>query len=243
MKRFIVLGAFVFIATLVVYIPSGSAIKFLPNYITAVQFNGKIWHGYAVGLKVYNLELGTVRWKVKPTCFFMLKLCAEVAQQHDNLTSQFDINLRNTIDIHNVVAEGNAVILNILLQRYGVTSSGQFKADLNKVSFANKNIEEIEGQINFKPLVLNGVVRVHMGNVNSNFVSHPDHTRIIIDNNNGHLDLNGAIKVFDNLTYHADIRFKQNERSTEMITNGLKYVGNVQADGSVHLDQKGRLTI
>ena len=243
MKRFIVLGTCVFLLSLLAGIPSGSAAKFLPSGISASQFHGNIWHGSAAGLRVNNIELGTVQWQVKPACFFALRLCAQIEQQHDNLTSKFDIKLRDTIEMHNLVAEGNAMILNSLLQRYGITSSGEFKADLDKVSFSSNHVEQIEGQINFTPLVLNGVVRVHMGNVNSNFESYEDHTRIVIDNNDGHLDLDGAIKVFENLTYHADMRLKQNERSSEMISNGLKYVGNMQADGSVRLDQKGRLTI
>ena len=243
MKRFILLGTCVFIISLLAYVPSGSAAKFLPGNISASQFSGNIWHGSATGFRINDIELGRIQWQIKLSCFFSFRLCAEVEQQHDSLTSQFDFKLRNTIEAHNLIAEGNAMLLNSLLQRYGITSTGQFKADLDIVSFSSNNIEAIEGQINFAPLVLNGVVRVHMGNVNSNFQTYEDHTRIIIDNDNGHLDLSGAIKVFENLTYHADMRLKQNERSSEMISNGLRYVGNIEADGSVRLAQKGRLTI
>jgi hypothetical protein len=243
MKKFIALGTVVFAFSLLIYIPSASVAKLLPNNITAMQFYGNVWQGSAADLKINHIELGNIEWKIKPSCFIAFKLCAQIAQQHDNLQSQFELELRNRIKLHDVTAEGNAMILNTLLQRYGITSSGEFKADLDIVSFSRTNVDEIDGQINFTPLVLNGVVRVHMGNVNSNFESFDDHTMIIIDNDNGHLDLNGAIKVFDNLTYHADMLLKQNERSPEMITNGLRYVGSMQTDGSVHLNQKGRLTI
>lgn len=243
MKKFIALGIVVFAFSLLIYIPSGSLARLLPANISAEQFHGSIWQGSAAGFKVNNIELGHIEWEIKPVCFITFKLCAQIAQHHDNLNSQFNLALRNNIELRNVVAEGNAMILNTLLQRYGITSAGEFTADLDEISFSRTHVETVEGKINFTPLVLNGVVRVHMGNVNSNFESFDDHTMILIDNDNGHLDLSGAIKVFNNLTYHADMKLKQNERSTEMISNGLRYVGNIQSDGSVRLDQKGRLTI
>ncbi|MEM7304079.1 MAG: type II secretion system protein N [Pseudomonadota bacterium] len=243
MKKYIALGVTVFLVSLLVYLPSGAAAKYLPAGVTANQYHGNIWQGSAVGLNVNNIQLGTVHWEIRPACFLTFRLCADIVQAHDNLNSQFTLKVSNSIEMDNVFAEGNAMILNALLQRYGITSTGEFKADLDKVSFNASHVEAIEGQINFTPLVINGVVRVHMGNVNSRFETFDDHTRIMINNNNGHLDLNGAIKVFENLTYHADMKLKQNERSSEMISNGLKYVGNIQSDGSVHVEQKGRLTI
>ena len=243
MKKIIGLGFIVFAFSLVIYIPSGIAAKLLPNNIHASEYYGNIWQGSASALTINGFELGTVLWKIKPGCFFTFSLCAQVEQQHEIVSSNFIARLSNNVELHDVTAEGDAVILNAILQNYGLTSSGAFEVDLNKVSFNQNNIDEITGNIKFSSLVLNGVIRVSMGNVDTVIESKDDHTVILIDNNNGHLDLNGEIKLFADMSYHADMRLKQNERTSEMVVNGLSFVGNTEADGSVRVNQKGRLTI
>ncbi|MEM1003485.1 MAG: type II secretion system protein N [Bacteroidota bacterium] len=243
MKKFIALGVIVFLLSIIVYVPASIATKLLPNNITAKQYFGNIWQGSATELRINNIELGTVKWQFKPSCLFTMSVCADIQQENDELNSQFTAKMRNNLELLNVFAQGDAMILNALLQSYGITSTGEFTMNLDKVSFKHNFVNEIEGNINFTPLALNGVIRVFMGNVNSVIQTKDNHTVIAIENSNGHLDLTGDIKLFEDLTYHADVKLKQNERSTDFVINGMKYVGTTQSDGSVRIDQKGRLTI
>ena len=243
MMKYIVIGAIVFLASMLVLVPASTAAHFLPSHIVGKQFQGNIWHGSAGSLRVNNVDIGAIRWKIKPACFVTLKLCADVAQEHQRARSNFKIKVRNNIELYDVQASGDTTMFAAVLSPYGITTSGDFEANLSKALFSGKRIQTIEGNIAFNSLVLNGVLRVSMGDVNSVFQPQPDHTQIDIANNDGHVDLSAVVQLFTDMRYEVDMQLRQNAKSDESIVNGLQYLGQPQADGSFRLQQKGRLDI
>ena len=91
-----------------IYIPAGVASKLLPKNITANQFQGNLWNGSALSLIVNKVNLGSVSWKVKPSCFLILKLCADIKQSNAQLTSSFSLKKRGATELQNLIAQGDA---------------------------------------------------------------------------------------------------------------------------------------
>ena len=100
MKKYIVLGTVIFIFSLLVFIPASIAAKLLPTTVSADNFQGNIWHGSANNVVSNGTTLGQLNWKIKPSCFLLFKLCANIKQNHTELSSQFDIVKRGTIEIN-----------------------------------------------------------------------------------------------------------------------------------------------
>ena len=243
MKKYVFIGVVVFLSSLLMLVPASMASKLLPNHIIGHDYQGNIWQGSAASLQVNNLDLGSVAWTVKPLCFFTIKLCAHVRQNNERLNSTFDIKLGSRIELRNLQAAGDTAMLGSLMQKYGITPSGEFEANVNKASFYGNRLETIEGNIQFISLVLNGVVRISMGDVDSIFLPQTDHTKIDIANNNGHVDLTGVVHLFTDMRYELDMQLRQNANTDESIANGMSYIGQAQADGSRRVQQKGKLTI
>lgn len=243
MMKYIAIGAITFLASMLVFVPASTASHFLPSNIIGDKFQGNIWQGSAGSLRVNNIDIGSISWKIKPACFITFKLCADVVQNHDRARSSFKINVRNNIELYDLQASGDTAMLGALLTNYGITTSGDFEANLSKAFFRGNRIETIEGNILFSSLVLNGVLQVAMGDVNSVFLPQTDHIQIDIKNNNGHIDMSGVVQLFTDMSYEVDMQLRQNANSNESVVNGMQYLGKKQADGSVRLQQKGQLNI
>jgi hypothetical protein len=241
MKKYIFIGAAVFLITMIAYIPASVAAKFLPNNIVANQFQGNLWNGSAASFVLDKVDYGSVKWKIKSSCFFILKLCADIKQSHTDIESSFNMKVRGATEINNLIARGNAQVLSPLVKDYGISLSGDFNADMKEIQFDPDGIQRLQGNINFSTLDVNGVLRLSMGSVNSKFEPMTDYTQIDINNSQGHVDLVGAIQLYNDMRYQLDMNARKNINSTEAVINGLKYIGDLQADGSVNLQHSGML--
>lgn len=243
MKKFILIGVIFFLISLVVTIPASVASKLLPGHISARHYHGNLWNGSATSLTIDNLNLGSVAWKVKPSCLFFLNFCANIEQHNPDLSSSFLLKQSTTTQLENLNASGDARFLNTIMDNYGITLSGQFEADLSNLSFSAKRIHTINGDMRFSSLSVNGVLRVLLGNLSSQFEPRDEHTLISITNNEGHVDLSGVVQLFQDMSYVMELNVRKNQRSTDAVINGMQYIGDRQSDGSVKLVQNGKLAI
>ena len=243
MKKFILLGGVVFLFSMLALVPANVISNFLPSHIAAKQFEGNLWQGSASSLVVNNTNIGHVSWKLHSGCLLLLKICADIDQRHADITSSFILKARQDTELYDVKAYGNTAMLSNLFAKFGIKPSGTFEADLPKITFVNEQVETIEGNLQLNQLVLNGVLRVSMGNVDSKFEPKNDHTYIAVRNDQGHVDMFGSVQLFTDMSYQVDMKLRKNENSTDAVINGLKYVGKSQSDGSVRLQQNGKLTI
>ena len=138
-------------------------------------------------------------------------------------------------------ANGNTTVLTSALQDYGITPAGAFEADIKRAVLEDNAIETIDGNIQFQSLVLSGVLRVAIGDVNSTFSPQTDHTQIDITNQNGHLDLVGDIQLYTDKRYQLDMQFRENNKTDQTIINGLQYFSKKQNNGTYRLVQNGSL--
>ena len=243
MTKYIAIGVIAFLGSMLVLVPASTAAHFLPSHIVGSKFQGNIWTGSAGALRINDVDIGAVSWKIRPACFIRFKLCADIEQNHHRARSSFKINVRNDIELYDLQASGDTAMFAPLLSNYGITTSGDFEANLSKALFSGNRIKTIEGNIAFNSLVLNGVLRVAMGDVNSIFQPQADHTLIDIANHDGHVDVSAVVQLFTDMSYEIDMQLRQNTNSDETIVNGLQYLGQKQPDGSFRLQQKGRLNI
>lgn len=240
MKKYLIFGLLAFALSLLAYLPATLGAKLLPSHITGSDYKGSIWQGSATNFRINSLEFGHVQWKIKTGCFLMLKLCASITQYQPRLRSSFDLQARSTIQIEDLLANGETAVIATIAQDLGVNPSGFFEADIKKASFKGEVIQFIEGNVDFNSLALNGVLRISMGDVQSTFIPQEDHTKISITNNDGHLDLSGIIELYMDASYDVDLRLTENSLTNQTITNGLKYLSERQNDGSYRIKQKGK---
>ena len=212
MKKYFLLGGLAFMLSMLAFIPASIIGKLLPTHIAAQQFQGNIWQGSAASLVVNKTDIGHVSWKVKSSCLLLLKICAEIDQRHEDITSSFVLKTRQDTELYDVRAQGNTAMLSGVFGKFGIVPSGTFEADLPKVIFNSDQVETIEGNLQFNELVLNGVLRVSMGNVDSVFEPKQDHTHIAVSNNQGHLDMFGSVQLFTDMSYQLDMSLAQERK-------------------------------
>ncbi len=243
MKKYIFLGFIAFLLTILLTIPASIASKLLPRHIEANSFNGNIWEGSATSFTIDQVNLGSLKWKIKPGCFLALKLCADIEQSNHEMSSDFSLQLRKKTVLENLRASGSAHVLNSLLDRHGITLAGDFQIDLEKLSIDNNRIQTIDGDVQFTSLSVNGVLRVLLGDLKSVFEPQDAHTLVRISNQQGHIDLLGNAQLFHDMSYELDMNIKQNNQSSEAVVNGMQFIGDQQADGSRRILHNGKLVI
>ena len=150
---------------------------------------------------------------------------------------------RGSIEIYNLVAKGNTQVINPLVKNYGISLLGEFDADMDKISFNDNGIRHLQGNMNFSALDVNGVLRLSVGDVECVFQLEDEFTNIDVSNSQGHVGLYGTIQLYNDMRYQLDITANKNDKSTDAIVNGLKFIGELQEDGSVKLSQSGSLAI
>jgi hypothetical protein len=241
MKKYIFTGVVVFLIAMIAYVPASVAAKFLPKNIVASQFQGNLWNGSTASFILDNVNYGSVKWNIKSSCFLVLKLCADIKQSHSDVESSFHLKIRGVTEINNLIARGSAEILSPFVKNYGISLSGNFDAEMEDIKFDVEGIQRLQGNVNFSTLDVNGVLRLSMGNVNSVFEPMSDYTQIDINNSQGHVDLVGAIQLYNDMRYQLDMKARKNVNSTEAVINGLNFVGELQTDGSVILQHSGKL--
>ncbi len=239
MKKYIFTGAAVFLCAMIAYVPASVAGKFLPNNIVANQFQGSLWNGSAASFVVDDIDYGSVKWKIKSSCFLILKLCADIKQNHIDIDSSFSLKMRRQTEINNLIARGNVMVLNSVFKNFGVSLTGDFDANMQEIQFDTNGIQRLHGKINFSSLNINGVFRLSMGDVSGVFEPMNDYTQIDIKNSQGHADLVGTIQLYNDMRYQFDMNAKKNASSTEAVINGLKFMGALQEDGSFNLQHSG----
>ena len=243
MKKYIFIGVFVFLLAMLVTIPASIAAKLLPNNIIASHYQGNIWNGSANSFTIDQVDLGSVKWDIQPSCFLVLKLCADIKQNNENLNSSFLLKVSGNTDLENLNVSGDASVLNAIVEKYGITLAGDFEADLAQLSLIENRIQNIDGDIRFTSLSVNGVLRVLLGDIDSVFEPQDQHTLIRISNDQGHVDLSGIVQLFDDMSFDLDMDIRHNQRSSDAVVNGLQFIGDQQSDGSVKLKKNGKLAI
>ena len=243
MKKFIILGIGVFIVSLIFYVPAGIVAKVLPANISAQQLDGNIWQGSAASLSINDVSLGLVSWQIKPACLLIFKLCAQVKQRNQSISASTLLKVRNTVELHHLKAEGNAEILNPLLEQYGVTPSGDFSIDMLKIAFHNGQLKMMEGKLYLSSLALNGLLRIFIGDADAVFKPSGNHTQITISNQKGHIDVSANVALEADLSYRLEMNISKNTLSSDAIINGMQYIGESLPDGSRQLQQSGKLAI
>lgn len=240
MKKYILFGLLAFGLSLFAYLPASLGAKLLPDHISATDYQGSVWQGSATNFRINNFEFGHLQWRLHASCLFVFKLCANIEQQQPRLNSTFDIQARTSIQIENLLANGDTAVIAAITQGLGINPTGFFDANITKAVFKGDVIEFIEGTVDFNSLALNGVLRISMGDVQSIFIPQNDHTQISISNNDGHLDLSGIVQLYMDTSYDVDLRLTENRLTNQTITNGLKYLSERQNDGSYRIKQQGK---
>ena len=241
MKKFIILGMGVFIVSLMIYAPAGMIVKTLPVNISAQQFNGTVWQGSAVSLSVNGVSLGLVSWRIKPACLLAFTLCVQIKQRDQSISASMLLKVRDTVELHELKAEGSIGILGPLLNQYGVTPSGNFSADMLKIVVHNGRLKNMEGKLHLSSLTLHGLLRILIGDADAVFKPDGDHTQITASNQKGHIDVRARAVLKADLSYRLDMNISRNTLSSEAVINGMQYIGRPLPDGSRQVQQSGSL--
>ena len=241
MKKFIILGMGVFIVSLMIYAPAGMIVKTLPVNISAQQFNGTVWQGSAVSLSVNGVSLGLVSWRIKPACLLAFTLCVQIKQRDQSISASMLLKVRDTVELHELNAEGSIGILGPLLNQYGVTPSGNFSADMPKIVVHNGRLKNMEGKLHLSALTLHGLLRIFIGDADAVFKPDGDHTQITASNQKGHIDVRASAVLKADLSYRLDMNISRNTLSSEAVINGMQYIGRPLPDGSRQVQQSGSL--
>ena len=241
MKKFIILGMGVFIVSLMIYAPAGMIVKTLPVGISAQQFDGNIWQGSAVSLSVNGVSLGLVSWRIKPACLLAFTLCVQITQRDQSISASMLLKVGDTVELHELKAEGSIGILGPLLNQYGVTPSGNFSVDMLKIVVHNGQLKNMEGKLHLSSLALHGLLRVFIGDADAVFKPEGNHTQITASNQKGHIDMRASAVLKADLSYQLDMTISSNTLSSEAVINGMQYIGRPLPDGSRQVQQSGSL--
>ena len=250
MKTFklILLGLITFVITAIALTPTAFVAphiqKAAPN-IALENGSGTIWSGQADSLRIDNLDLGRVNWKVRPLkSLLSLSLVSDFEVEGPELTAEGSgsYSLDRTIRLNDTTFEAEASFLSRFQKSFQL--AGSFQGLISSAELQPKVFPVIDGVLNWAQGSLVFPLRLDPANYRADIRSSKDTLTADISASDGPIDLSGIASINSNWQYEADINARPQGNINPLINNVLRNAsggGKPAADGSIRINRKGSI--
>ncbi|RVU85505.1 type II secretion system protein N [Leucothrix sargassi] len=250
MKTFklILLGCVTFLITAVILTPTAFVAphinKAAPN-ITLANGSGTIWNGTAGNLRIDNIDLGRVSWKVRPIkSLTSLSLVTDFEIKGQELTAKGlgAFGMDRTIRLNDTTFEVAASFISRFQRSFRF--AGDFQGLITSAELTPKEFPVVDGILNWAQGSLLSPIRLDPANYRAEIRSSKDTLTADISASDGPIDLSGLASINSNWEYEADVLAKAQNNVNPLIKNVLRNAsGGTQpdADGSIRINRKGSI--
>ncbi|PWQ94613.1 type II secretion system protein N [Leucothrix arctica] len=218
--------------------------KAAPN-IVIDNSTGTIWNGQAANLRIDNLNLGRVKWKVRPLKSLMsLSLVSDFNINGEELTAEglAAYGLDRTIRLTDTTFEADASIASKFQRNFRL--GGSFQGLIQSAELEPNVFPIIDGVLNWAQGSLTSPLRLDPANYRADIRSSKDKLTADISASDGPIDLSGLASITNEWVYEADILAKAKPGLNPLINNVLRNAAGgskPSADGSIRINRKGSI--
>lgn len=238
------LGLIIFAGAFAYFTPASIIEKFLPNNITTAGLSGTLWNGNVQNIVIDKIGLQNTKWSANPLSLLVGKVQADVSIDSGNLKGDFNTTYAGSeVFANDIDLKGQLSLLSPYFERFGLTINGQFEALFENLHIKNGIPLNANGKIETKNTSILGFIPLNLGDVSGQFSPQEDGFQILLNNQNGELDLSGIVYIASNGIFNADMTLSRNARTPDNVLQTIQMIGNKINEDSVKLVHKGKLGI
>lgn len=245
LSKGLALGLAAFLVFLLVTAPARLVVPFLPATLRVVDLEGTVWSASARGVRIHQLDLGQVEWRLHPLPLAWATLSARVSvngrqlqgegelQYRRGLLRLADTTLSMDVDLLNPVVEDLAIAVGGSALRLGlpllvVTPGGPIAA---------------QGVCLWKDAMLSAPAPIELGEVKGTLRQQGETATLDISNRKAPVRLSGELSFGPDWVYAARIELTPSPQAPEELRDRLKLLGKADRRGRVVLEDAGRIPL
>jgi len=249
--KLVLLGALVYIVTILFLFPAAPIIKRVEPDIRPIVLSGvegKLFRGSVQRINydddVFPVELTDANWKVLPRKLLSAALGVNFDfKAYGGLgDGDFERKLSGDINLHDVNFTGPAKGLEALLPLPIATFAGQVALQVEVAELENQLLKKLIAKLNWTNAVLETPFQVNVGQINLDIAPADTQShRIQVLVGGGELDVKGTVDVKQNGDFVSDVMVKPVANASADLINALRGLGQPDNQGRYRLRRNGNV--
>ena len=247
LRRFILfLIALLTVAAVVaITCPAQFAYRFVADRLGAVKLaglSGSIWQGHAASTQLFGVELGALDWQLQPAPLLHGEAAAQLTLGGGSITAHGDVtsSLDGEAQVSNATLRAPAQYAAPALDIPALQLLGDLEIDVAQARLRQAWPQSANGTAHWRNAAVAGAAQAQLGELEATFASAADGSiNGTVHDLGGPLQLSGTF-VVNAGSYDAQATLRARDGNAQ-VSEALRYIGEMQADGSSLLRIHGQL--
>lgn len=242
----LVLLAVIVIAVFLWTLPADVGYRYANGYLGLVVLtglHGTVWDGHADGVSVLGHDLGDLDWRAPKIPLLRGQFVANVRVRGAGVEAEGRLTRHGdgTISMHDFRFSVPAAMLAPALDIPSLQLLGTISGVVANATFTHALVHDAEGQARWSDAGVSGQAEARFSDILADFASQPDGsiTGSVHDDGSGDLELAGTFKASLG-AFDAQVVLRARNGNAQ-VAEALRYIGEIQADGSSKLVVHSRL--
>jgi len=232
-------------AVVVATCPAEYAYRLIADRLGVLKLSGisgNIWQGHASSATVFGRPIGAVDWQLEAAPLLSREVMARVNLSGGEITAAgvVDRTSDGTLSVRDATFRVPARLAEPALDIPALQFLGTIDGTLAQARLRGVWVEQASGTLRWNDAAVAGAAQAQLGALEATFSSAPDGSIVGVAHDlGGPLQLNGTFKVNAG-NFDADAILTSRDGNPQVV-EALRYIGQMQADGSSHLIVHGQL--
>tara|TARA_Y100000768_G_scaffold157085_1_gene117228 strand:- start:999 stop:1742 length:744 start_codon:yes stop_codon:yes gene_type:complete len=231
-KKQLLISLVILLLMMILQFPAITAINSInKNNLKVNGVNGTVWKGSASEISSNEIYLRQTRWKIVPSELLKGNLSFDVSTYPFNGHLKFNLILDPINNLRATDIDGNFPndILEIIAPYLGVSS--EIVMNIKSLSLNSKNINQLEGQILLKNLVMKGISNRILGSYKVDLFERNGEIYGSIDEISGEIDIAATLSLTLSGKYIIDGIVSAKQNTNNQVKTILSFLGAENENG------------
>ncbi len=231
-KKQLLISLVILLLMMILQFPAITVINSInKNNLKVNGVNGTVWKGSASEISSNEIYLRQTRWKIVPSELLKGNLSFDVSTYPFNGHLKFNLILDPINNLRATDIDGNFPndILEIIAPYLGVSS--EIVMNIKSLSLNSKNINQLEGQILLKNLVMKGISNRILGSYKVDLFERNGEIYGSIDEISGEIDIAATLSLTLSGKYIIDGIVSAKQNTNNQVKTILSFLGAENENG------------
>ena len=241
-KKQLLISLVILLLMMILQFPAITVINSInKNNLKVNGVNGTVWKGSASEISSNEIYLRQTRWKIVPSELLKGNLSFDVSTYPFNGHLKFNLILDPINNLRATDIDGNFPndILEIIAPYLGVSS--EIVMNIKSLSLNSKNINQLEGQILLKNLVMKGISNRILGSYKVDLFERNGEIYGSIDEISGEIDIAATLSLTLSGKYIIDGVVSAKQNTNNQIRTILSFLGAENENGQRSFRFEGQI--
>lgn len=231
------------VVALVVNLPAGQVLPYLkiPPTVSLSGVKGSVFRGGVQQGSVGQFPLRDVRYRFKPSCLFVLKVCYQVDYAQGTTRVGYDL-INGDTELSQTRVEYTAAELAPYLPKLMVQPDGRVELTIEQMTIIAGITAAVNGRLVWRDLGVTAEgTSLNLGDYQVDFSGNPQKYDFKLDDLEADLDVDGEGNIGADGLYRVDVKISSQNTIDPKVKNLLDLFATTISYNNYRVEQSGRL--